>query len=121
MDFLHPNGNKLPFSSGNRLNSFGLLDYYKFSTNDKYAEMHVAHNFNGFILGKIPLINKLNFHLIGGVKALFTADRKPYTEYSVGLDNIGWGKWRFLRVDYVRSHHGGVSNDGFLFGFSLFN
>jgi hypothetical protein len=52
---------------------------------------------------------------------LFTADRKPYTEYSVGLDNIGWGKWRFLRVDYVRSNHGGVSNDGFLVGFSLFN
>jgi hypothetical protein len=121
MDFLHPNGNKLPFSSDNRLNSFGLLDYYKFSTNDKYAEMHIAHNFNGFILGKIPLINKLNFHLVGGAKALFTADRKPYTEYSVGLDNIGWGKWRFLRVDYVRSNHGGVSNDGFLVGFSLFN
>ena len=121
MDFLHPNGNKLPFSSGDRLTNFGLLDYYTFSTNDKYAEMHVEHNFNGFILGKIPLINKLNFHLVGGAKGLFTADRKPYTEYSVGLDNIGWGKWRFLRVDYVRSNHGGVSNSGFLFGVSLFN
>ena len=121
MDYLHPNGNKLPFSSGNSLTSFGLLDYYKFSTNNKYAEMHIEHNFNGFILGKIPLINKLNFHLIGGAKTLFTADRKPYTEYSVGLDNIGWGKWRFLRVDYVRSNYGGVTNSGFLFGVSLFN
>lgn len=115
MDYLHPNGNKLLFVSNNRLSRFGLLDYYNFSTNDKYAEMHLEHNFKGFLLSKIPLVNKLNFHFVGGAKALFTADRKPYTEYSVGLDNIGFGKWRFLRIDYVKSFHAGIKNDGFLF------
>ena len=121
MDYLHPNGNQTDIASGDYTGSFGILDYYKFSTNDKYSEMHAEHNFRGFLLGKIPLVNKLNFYLVGGAKTLFTADKKPYTEYSVGLDNIGFGKWRFLRVDYVRSNYGGITKSGFLFGFSLFN
>ncbi len=120
MDYLQANGNQLTFPLDGQLNSFSLLEYYKFYTNDKYAEAHVEHNFKGAILGKIPLLNKLNFHLIGGAKTLFTADKKPYTEYSVGLGNLGFGKWRFLRVDYVRSNYGGIKNDGFLFRLSLF-
>ena len=99
----------------------GLLNYYALSNNDKYAEAHVEHNFKGFLLGKIPLINKLNYHLVLGAKGLFTGGNQPYSEYSVGLDNIGFGKWRFLRVDYVRSNFGGIKRDGFLFGISLFN
>ena len=120
MDYLQANGNQLRFPLGNRLSSFGLLEYYKFYTNDKYAEAHVEHNFRGAVLGKIPLVNKLNFHLVGGAKTLFMADKKPYTEYSVGLDNVGFGKWRVLRIDYVRSNYGGVKNDGLLFRLSLF-
>ncbi len=121
MDYLHANGNQLRFLADNPVNSFGLLDYYQLSTNDKYAEAHLQHNFKGAILGRIPLINKLNFHLVGGAKALFTGQNKPYTEYSVGLDNIGFGKWRFLRVDYVRSNFNGVKNDGLLFGITFGN
>ncbi|KGL62651.1 conserved hypothetical protein, carboxypeptidase-like regulatory domain protein [Polaribacter sp. Hel1_85] len=121
MDKLQANGNQLTFPLDGGLNSFGLLEYYKFYTNDRYAEAHVEHNFRGAILGKIPLINKLNFHLVGGAKTLFMADKKPYTEYSVGLDNIGFGKWRFLRIDYVKSYHAGIKNDGLLFRLSMFN
>ena len=120
MDNLQANGNQLTFVTDNQLNSFGLLDYYKFYTNDKYAEAHIEHNFRGAVLSKIPLINKLNLHLVGGAKTLFMADNKPYTEYAVGLDNIGFGKWRFLRVDYVKSNHAGIKNNGFLFRLSLF-
>ena len=122
MDYFHPNGNQFTFPLDiSYTNSFGLLNYYDIFSNDKYAEMHVQHNFRGALLGKIPLINKLNLHLVTGGKALFTSDRKPYTEYSVGLNNIGWGKWRFLRVDYVRSNFGGVERSGWIFGLSLFN
>jgi hypothetical protein len=121
MDNLQANGNQLFFITDNQLNSFGLLAYYKFYTNDKYAEAHIEHNFKGALLGKIPLINKLNFYLVGGAKSLFTADSKPYTEYSVGLDNIGFGKWRFLRVDYVKSFHAGIKNDGFLLRLKILN
>lgn len=121
MDYLHPNGNQLRFLPRNTITSFYLLDYYTFSTNDKYAEAHIEHNFKGFILGKIPLINRLNFHLVTGAKGLLTGGKKPYSEYSIGVDNIGFGKWRFLRIDYVRSNFNGTHDSGFLFGISLFN
>jgi hypothetical protein len=96
MDNMQVRGNQLTWVTNTQLNSFGLLPYYKYYTNDKYAEAHVEHNFKGAILGRIPLINKLNFHLIGGVKSLVMASERPYTEYSVGLGNIGFGKWRLL-------------------------
>ena len=121
MDNLQVNGNQLVFVTGNQLNNFSLLEYYQFFTNDKYAEAHLSHNFKGALLGKIPLINKLNFHLVGGAKSLFMADRNPYTEYSVGLDNVGFGKWRFLKVDYVKSFHAGIKNDGFIFSLNISN
>lgn len=122
IDYAHFNGNKLALAPSGRMSSFNLLDYYAYSTNDKYTEIHTEHNFKGFLLNKIPLVNKLNLHLVLGAKGLFTGDRKPYTEASIGLDNIGWGKWRFLRVDYVISK-GGVNQkqNGFVFGLSLFN
>jgi len=123
IDYAHFNGNKLAISpTSGTLNNFNLLDYYAYSTNDKYTEIHAEHNFKGFILNKIPLLNRLNFHVVAGAKGLFTGDRKPYTEASIGLDNIGWGKWRFLRIDYVISK-GGINQKqhGFVFGLSLFN
>ena len=119
MDYLHANGNQVKLAPSNKMTSFGLLDYYQFSTNGKYAEAHLEQNFKGFLLGKIPLINKLNFHLVTGAKGLFTGERKPYAEYSIGLDNIGVGKWRFLRVDYVKSNFNGTKGDGFLLGITF--
>lgn len=120
MDKLQANGNQLLFPIDRELNSFNLLEYYKYYTNDKYAEMHLEHNFRGAILGKIPLLNKLSFHLVAGGKALFMADKHPYTEYSVGLSNLGFGKWRFLRVEYVSARYGGIKERGFVFRASLF-
>ena len=119
MDYLHANGNQVKLAPSNKMTSFGLLDYYQFSTNGKYAEAHLEQNFKGFLLGKIPLINKLNFHLVTGAKGLFTGERKPYAEYSIGLDNIGVGKWRFLRVDYVKSNFNGTKGDGLLLGITF--
>jgi hypothetical protein len=122
MDYAHFNGNKLSISpNSGTTNHFNLLDYYAYSTNSRFAEFHGEHNFKGFLLGKIPLINRLNFHVVAGAKGLFTGDRKPYTEASIGIDNIGFGKWRFLRVDYVISK-GGINQKqkGFVFSLSLF-
>ena len=103
----------------NRRNNFGLLEYYRFYTNNRYTEAHLEHNFNGYLLRKIPLINKLNFHLVAGIKGLFMWGEKPYSEYSIGIDNIGFGKWRILRVDYVKSKFNGGKGDGLLFGLTF--
>jgi len=121
MDYQHFNGNQINVSSrGNYINVFNNLGYYDLSTNDSYLEMHAEHDFNGYILGKIPLINKLNFNLILGAHNLSTPNNKPYQEFTIGIDNIGWGKWRFLRVDYVRSYQSGFKNDAILFGIKFF-
>ena len=120
MDNLQVKGNQMFIvTDSNRKNNFGLLEYYRFFTNDKYAEAHVEHNFKGAVLAKIPLLNKLNFHLIAGAKTMMMADIKPYSEFSLGMENIGIGKWKFLRVDYITSFHAGNQRDGFLLGMNL--
>ena len=121
MDYQHFNGNQLAISQrGNYTNVFNNLGYYDLSTNDSYLELHAEHDFNGYILGKIPLLNKLNFNLIVGAHNLATPDNKPYQEFTIGIDNIGWGKWRFLRVDYIRSYQSGFQSDAILFGLKFF-
>jgi len=119
-DYKHFNGNQTHVNLDlNYLNNFNLLPYYDLSTDDEYAEFHLQHHFNGYLLRKIPLLNKLQFQLVFGGKALFTNENQPYTEYSIGLDNIGFGKFKFLRVDYVRSYYYGKATDGVVFGISF--
>jgi hypothetical protein len=121
MDYQHFNGNQTHVSTeGNYSNVFNNLDYYSASTNDAYFEAHTEHDFNGFLLGKVPLLNKLNFNLVVGAHLLATPDFKPYQEFTIGLDNIGWRKWRFLRVDYIRSYQNGFQSDAILFGIKFF-
>jgi hypothetical protein len=119
MDYQHFNGNQTHIGSGSYLNVFNNLPYYELSTNKSYLEFHAEHDFGGFILGKIPLLNQLNFNLIMGTHRLATPDTQPYQEFTLGIDNIGWGKYRFLRVDYVRSYQSGFKNDAFIFGLSF--
>jgi len=119
IDYKHFNGNLTHFTQSNKLTKFALLPYYSLSTNKNYAEIHAEHNFKGYVLGKIPLLNKLNFNLILSSHIAILESNKPYSEYAVGLSNIGWGKTRFLRVDFVKSFHHGISETGFQFGVSL--
>jgi len=116
-DYHHFNGNQTRVgTSANYTNVFNLLPYYALSTNKSYFEGHFEHDFKGFILGKVPLLNKLNYNLIIGAHYLSTEENKPYTEFSVGMDNVGFGKFRFLRVDYLHSFHGGNDWGAFVFG-----
>ena len=117
VDYKHFNGNQTHVNLlNNSLNSFNLLPYYTHSTNDAYLETHLEHNFKGYIMNKIPLLNKLQWNLIGGFHQLNIPNMKPYQEFTVGFDNIGWGKFRFLRIDYVRSYQDGFQGDGIMFG-----
>ena len=120
LDYKHFDGNQTRIgSSANYLNKFNLLPYYALSTNENYADVHFEHNFNGYILNKIPLLNKLNFNLIAGAKSLFTTDNKPYSEFSLGLDNLGFGQIRFFRIDYVKPYQGGWQSGAFIFGLNF--
>lgn len=117
IDFKHFKGNQT-YVAGMGANSdrFHLLPYYSHSTSDSFFELHAEHNFKGYIMNKIPLINKLRTHLVLGYHQLSLPHQKPYMEFSVGLSNLGIGKFRFFRVDYVRSYQGRFINDGITVG-----
>lgn len=117
VDYKHFDGNQTRIANGSSyLNVFNLLPYYTNSTNDAYFELHAEHNDKGYIMNKIPLLNKLQWNLILGFHQLNVPEIKPYQEFSAGFDNIGWGKYRMLRVDYVRSYQYGFRTDGIVFG-----
>lgn len=119
-DWRHFNGNQTHVGRSERyLNVFNLLPYYTHSTNDRYFEGHMEHNFKGYITDAIPLFNKLQYYLVAGYHILATPERNPYMEFSLGLDNVGWGKFRLLRLDYVRSYEGGFKGDGVIFGLTF--
>lgn len=118
VDYKHFNGNQTHVGTSSwYLNQFHLLPYYSHSTNDSYLEMHFEHHLNGYLTNRIPLFNKLQWNLIVGYHNIAIPDIKPYNEFSIGLDNIGFGKFRLLRFDYVRAYHGSsFATDGIMIG-----
>ena len=108
-------------------NTFSLLNYYDFVT-DTYAVGHFEHHFTGFILNRVPLIRKLKLRTVAAFRVAYGSisqmnksinrsniqyaapTDKLYYEYSIGLENIGYGNLRFIRVDAVwRSDYTGVN------------
>lgn len=118
VDYRHFNGNQINVSTDNRyVNQFLQLPYYAYSTNKSYMETHIEYDTEGYIMNKIPLLNKLKSTLILGYHQLAIPDVRPYQEFSVGLDKLGFGKFKLLRLDYVRSYSGSsYVGDGFMFG-----
>lgn len=123
VDYKHFNGNQTHVGTSSwYLNQFHLLPYYSHSTNDSYLEMHFEHHLNGYLTNRIPLFNKLQWNLIVGYHNIAIPDIKPYNEFSIGLDNIGFGKFRLLRFDYVRAYHGSsFATDGIMIGLKFLN
>jgi hypothetical protein len=110
-----------------QLNSYNLMNFLEF-VSDRYAAINIDHNFNGFFLNKIPLLNKLKLREIVSFKAIYgglrdennpektsagiyklpnyengmqrtySLNNGPYMEGSVGLGNI----FKLLRVDLVK-------------------
>ena len=119
-DYKHFNGNLTHVNTkGNYLSSFKNMGYYDFSTSNNYFEYHLEHDFKGYILGKIPWVNTLNLNLVIGAHGIGIKNESPYKEFNIGLGNIGWKKYRFLRVDYVRSYVNGAVDEALMFGLSF--
>ncbi|TRX39701.1 DUF5686 and carboxypeptidase regulatory-like domain-containing protein [Flavobacterium restrictum] len=122
IDYKHFNGNQTHIGQTDQyLNVFNLLPYYSNSTNDAYFEFHSEYNDKGFIMNKIPLLNLLKTNLILGYHNLSVPNTKPYNEVGIGLDNLGFGKFKMLRLDYVRSYQNGFKGDGIVFGLKFLN
>ena len=93
---------------------------------DKFAQFNYQHHFEGFLLNRIPLMNKLKWRLVGTSNVVFGSmsqrnqrlyadtigtlnPRKPYIELGYGVENI----FKFIRVDFIhRMSYLGTTADG---------
>lgn len=122
VDYKHFNGNQTHIGqTEGYLNVFNLLPYYSNSTNDSYFEVHTEYNDKGYVMNKIPLLNLLKSTMVVGFHRLAVPNLKPYSEYTIGLDNLGFGKFKLFRVDYVHSFQNGIQTEGVIFGLKILN
>lgn len=119
-DFKHFNGNQTFIGSSSIYNKqFNLLPYYEYSTNKSYVEFHMEHDFRGFLLNKIPLLNKTRYSFIVGFHLLHTPDKPTYKEFGIGLNNFGFGKFRPFRIDYFTSFSDRKTMHGVVLGVKI--
>jgi len=114
-DYFHFRGNKTIFHMEGK-NSFHLLDYYKYSTNNEYIEAHYQHHFNGFIINKIPWVRKSKFRMLAGAHYLYENIDTQYLELNIGIKNI----FKFGRIDFVAAfEHNKILSTGITLGFGM--
>ena len=113
-----PNANPSILLVGDAFNLMKPMEFVM----DQYAEIFATYYLKGWILNRIPLLNKLKLREVVSFRAitgslsemnnpLFGAEglyalpegtrmmtKMPYMEYSVGLENI----FKFIRIDYIR-------------------
>jgi hypothetical protein len=96
------------------------MNYFEF-VSDSYLSLRFQHSFGGFMLNRIPLMNKLKWRLVGNANALWghmsdanknlipsvdesgnpveqfhTLGNVPYIELGYGIENI----LKVIRVDF---------------------
>lgn len=117
-DLQHFTGNET-YIAHNKLESFHLLPYYKYSTDQSYVAVHWEHHFRDALLRRIPLLRALKLQWVAGANFLSVKNQKPYTEWHIGLDKIGIKSWRLLRVDFVQSYTDKTTHSGIRVGIGL--
>lgn len=128
-DYKHFNGNQTLFihnpenrnvigeDSRQRLTGFHALDYYTYSTNQSFIELHSVYNLKGMLSSKIPLFRKLKARELVGLNFMSTP-AVAYNEIYFGLDHI----FSVLHIDAGRVTSSGQRNDWFVrfaLGFSF--
>ena len=88
MDYKHFPGNQTPFSTSDPVGGFRLLDYYRFSTNDRYFTANVHYHFRKFIVTTIPVVRLAGIRENVFVNYLATPASQNYTELGYGIDGI---------------------------------
>ncbi len=115
MDYKHFMGNMTPFMTTDPVGSFRILDYYKFSTRDKYFSANVHYHFRKFLLTRIPKIRMLGASENFFVNYLATPSSGNYTELGYGLNGI----LRLFRLEFATNfQNGNYVGNGFRIGIS---
>jgi hypothetical protein len=121
IDNFHFQGNHLVsgFRSG-YLQTFKLQDGYEFSTDKPFATAWYEHHFDGYIMDKIPGLNKLGITTIVSCSTLHQKGYN-YIEPGIGIEGIRLGAIDLARLDYYWAFEkGAYKESGFRIGFSMF-
>lgn len=118
IDYFHFTGNDIPYLSDKQLKrGLFLFPYYTHSTSNWNLSGVFEHDMKGLIFSRLPILKKTGLSTVFRIGSVLQANQY-YTEYSMGIDRIGVGPWRILRLDYVFktiSNYQGISNKGFRF------
>lgn len=87
-DYKHFLGNQTPFSTSDPVGSFRLLDYYRYSTADKYFAGNVHYHFRKLLVTMIPMVRMMGIRENVFVNYLATPAAKNYTETGYSIDGI---------------------------------
>jgi hypothetical protein len=113
MDYQHFLGNRTPFITNDPVGSFRLLDYYAFSTADKYFVGNIHYQFRKFLVTTIPVVRLAGIRENIFVNYLGTPNSRNYTEVGYSIDGI----LRFFRLEAAASFNNGIYQDyGFRIG-----
>lgn len=113
MDYEHFAGNRTPFITSDPVGSFRLLDYYRFSTNDRYLTLNGHYQFRKFLVTTIPVVRLAGIRENLFVNYLATPASRNYTEVGYSIDGI----LRFLRLEAAAAFREGKFLDyGFRVG-----
>lgn len=88
MDYKHFLGNQTPFVTNDPVGSFRLLDYYRFSTADRYFSGNLHYQFRKLFVTNIPLVRLAGIRENVFVNYLATPTSKNYTEVGYTIDGI---------------------------------
>jgi hypothetical protein len=100
LDYKHFKANQTPFVTTDPVETFRLLEYYRYSTNDSYLIGHGHLQFRKFLLTQIMEARLLGFKENLFVNYLYTDASENYMEVGYGIDKI----FRFLRLEIVTSY-----------------
>ena len=103
-------GNQSLFLSMQRYNTMNFFEFIS----HQFASLQYEHHFEGTILNRIPLVNKLNLRLVSNFSILFgdwdnqlrkisplevqkfhVANNPPFAEVGYGVENI----FKFFRIE----------------------
>jgi hypothetical protein len=95
MDYKHFLGNLTPFSTTDPVGSFRLLDYYRYSTDDRYFSANVHYQFRKFLVTTIPMVRLAGIRENVFVNYLTTPSSRNYVELGYSIDGV----LRFFRLE----------------------
>ena len=96
-----------------------------FNTSNPYVQAFYIHHFNGFIMNKIPLINKLKLEITAGANALIIQDiNYSHAELFAGLERKFKIRKQYFKVGVfatTRVNTETTTQVGFKIGLDFFN